>query len=114
MNKKIIGNWGEMIAKNYLEKNNYKILETNWHHGHYELDIIAFKFEIVGIEVKTRGSLNNPPFTVLKPEQLSRLRQTLAKYCQIKGLSYNDSRIDLILLSKKNKNTIKISHYHHI
>jgi putative endonuclease len=50
------GKNGEMEARAYLEKNGYKILETNWRFHRYELDIVATTGkEIVIIEVKTRA-----------------------------------------------------------
>lgn len=55
--KKRFGNIGEKIAVEYLEKNNYKILERNFYCKQGEIDIIAIdKEEIVFIEVKTRSS----------------------------------------------------------
>lgn len=114
MDKKIIGNWGEVIAKSYLENKGYKILATNWHYKHRELDLIVYQDGVVGVEVKTRNNPNNPAFTVLKVEQVTRLRQTLAKYCQINGFNYNYSRLDLILITKQNEQTVKLKHYHQI
>ncbi|MFZ2310066.1 MAG: YraN family protein [Patescibacteria group bacterium] len=114
MDKKTIGNWGEDVAKKYLENKGYKILATNWRYKHRELDLIVYKGNIIGVEVKTRNNSNYPAFTVLKMEQVTRLRQTLAKYCQINGFNYNYSRLDLILITKQNKQTIKLKHYHQI
>jgi putative endonuclease len=114
MNKKTIGNWGEVIAKNYLENKGYKILTTNWCYKHRELDLIVYKDGVIGIEVKTRANPDNPAFTVLKVEQVTRLRQTLAKYCQINGFNYNYSSLDLILITKQSKQTVKLKHYRQI
>lgn len=53
------GNRGEEIAIEYLRQRHYHILEHQWHHLHYELDIIAEDVEtseIVIVEVKTRTS----------------------------------------------------------
>lgn len=102
MNKKIIGNWGESVAKNYLENKGYAILETNWRHHHFELDIIAYKNGVIGVEVKTRRNHADLAFTVLKVEQLNRLRLALKSYCFLRSLNYNESRLDLILIKNKN------------
>ena len=110
MNKKIIGNFGENVAKKYLETKGYAILETNWHYHHKELDIIAYKNKIIGIEIKTRTKTNNPPQTILKPTQLARLRLSLRAYCQQKGFKYHFSRLDLITITVKNKNTVILKH----
>ena len=37
-----LGKEGEVIARRYLEQQDYEILETNWRIGHLEADIIAY------------------------------------------------------------------------
>ena len=62
----IIGNIGEEIACQIMRKKGYRIIETNWHFGHLEMDIIASnKKEIVFVEVKTRTST----FSNKRPEE---------------------------------------------
>lgn len=57
--KRELGNLGEQIAAEYLEKNKYKIIKRNFFCRKGEIDIIAKdKNEIVFIEVKTRTSNN--------------------------------------------------------
>lgn len=57
--KKELGNVGEKIATEYLEKNKYKIIKRNFYCRQGEIDIIAkYKNEIVFIEVKTRTNNN--------------------------------------------------------
>ncbi len=59
MYNKRVGNFGEMLALNYLESLNYKILDRNFNTSYGEIDIIAKeKNEYVFIEVKTRTSKN--------------------------------------------------------
>ena len=63
--KQSIGRLGEKKAAQFVRKNGYTILETNWHHSHQEIDIIA-KDEsfLVFFEVKTRSctSPDDMPF----------------------------------------------------
>ena len=57
MNTKIYGQEGEILAKKYLVKNKYKIVETNYSCKIGEIDIIAKdKDELVFIEVKERAT----------------------------------------------------------
>lgn len=45
---------GEQNVSAYLQNMAYKILHRNWHHSHYEIDIIATKDETLHfIEVKS-------------------------------------------------------------
>ena len=51
-----IGIKGEQIAEDFLLKKGYSIINKNWRIGKKEVDIIAFKDNILAIiEVKTRS-----------------------------------------------------------
>mgnify|MGYP000002171454 CR=1 FL=1 len=50
-----LGKSGESIAKAYLERKGYEILDENWCHKKAEVDLIAYlDSTIVFVEVKTR------------------------------------------------------------
>ena len=52
-----LGHQGERIAKDYLIKKGYQILETNWRFSRAEIDIIAMDGQVlVIVEVKTRST----------------------------------------------------------
>ena len=52
---KEIGDFGEQRAVNYLRLRGYTVKERNYRAGHYEIDIIAQRWnEIAFVEVKTR------------------------------------------------------------
>ena len=38
---------GEQLAVAYLKKNNYTLLHQNWKHSFWEVDIIAYKNNIL-------------------------------------------------------------------
>lgn len=79
--KKELGDIGEQIATEYLDKNEYKILERNFYCRQGEIDIIAKdKKEIVFIEVKTRinNNFGEPAEAVNKMKQLHMYKS--AKY----------------------------------
>ena len=51
------GKHGENLAGIYFTQKGYEILYSNWRHGHWEVDIIATKNNMLHfIEVKTRTS----------------------------------------------------------
>lgn len=51
-----LGRRGESLAKAHLEEAGYEILDENWTHGRLEVDLIAYKNQvIVFVEVKTRS-----------------------------------------------------------
>jgi len=59
----LLGKDGETAAMEYLKQHGYRILNTNWRFGKFELDIVAeTDEEIVFIEVKTRsyGTITEP------------------------------------------------------
>ncbi|OLA94391.1 MAG: hypothetical protein BHW64_04015 [Candidatus Melainabacteria bacterium LEY3_CP_29_8] len=41
INKRIKGQEGEKIACDYLEKNGYEIIETNYHYSKFQLDVVS-------------------------------------------------------------------------
>jgi putative endonuclease len=60
MNKNNIqtGKQGEQLAATYLQNIGYTLLDLNWRHHHWELDIIAAIGNTLHfVEVKTRTSL---------------------------------------------------------
>ena len=81
-----LGKNGEDIAKKYLEKSGYKILETNKRFSKLcEIDIIALdKNTLVFVEVKTRKTdICGHPFEAI----------TKNKYNHIKGYTYTYKKI---------------------
>lgn len=96
------GKEGETLARKYLEDQDYLILETNWHIGKLEADIIAYKDGlIVFIEVKTRSSndFGNPEdFVDLKKRQ-AYIR--LANAYIIKNNRTEEARFDIIAITLK-------------
>ena len=86
MIKKKLGNLGEKLAAEYLEKKNYKIIEKNFYCKHGEIDIIAEnKNELVFIEVKTRSNINfGTPSEAVDYKKQKRI-YTSAKYLLYKN-----------------------------
>lgn len=67
-----LGKLGEDLAKDYLMKKGYRILETNWRKHRLEIDIIATnKKELILVEVKSRNTsyFGNPESFVDRKKQ---------------------------------------------
>lgn len=68
-----LGNRGEKVAKEFLSKKGYHILETNWRFSRAEVDLIAMDGAIlVFIEVKTRSTafFGAPELAVTKQKKM--------------------------------------------
>ena len=105
-----LGKRGEALARKYLEEKGYHILDTNWRHGHDEVDIIAMDGdELVIVEVKTRTSdrYGEPEDDVTPAKENFLIRATEA-YLEEKDLDI-DSRFDIISIIL-NKNEFRIKH----
>lgn len=109
-----IGKNGEEIAKKYLEKQGYKILETNRHFSKFsEIDIIAKdKATLVFVEVKTRKTnLCGHPLEAITKTKYNHIRQGLLIYLQ-ENPQYKKYRIDAISVLLKPE--LKIEHLKNI
>ncbi|MDR1372992.1 MAG: YraN family protein [Dysgonamonadaceae bacterium] len=94
-----LGKEGEAAALEYLKKNGYEILHTNWRRGHLELDIVArTDCELVFVEVKTRsaGGVTDPGDAVNN----QKIRNIVdAADCYIKSFDTDlPARFDIITL----------------
>ncbi len=103
-----IGKIGENHAKEYLEKQGYKILETNIHFSRTcEIDIIAQdKNTIVFIEVKTRSSeACGSPLEAITKTKFNNIKTGAFNYLQ--EHKFKKFRIDAISIILKPEISIK-------
>jgi putative endonuclease len=99
-----LGKLGEELAIDFLIKNGYTILETNWVFQKAEVDIIAKKDNILAIvEVKTRSSIDfGLPQDFVKPKKIQLLVKAVNEYVIAKDLDI-DVRFDIIAIQKEDK-----------
>ncbi len=97
-----LGKLGEELAAEYLQKNGYAILETNWVFQKAEIDILAQKNNTLAvIEVKTRSSIEfGLPQDFVKPKKIQLLVKAVHAYVTENDLDL-DVRFDIIAISKK-------------
>ena len=114
MNNKEIGAFGEDAACEYLEDNDYEILERNFSLKTGEIDIIAEKDGCtVFIEVKTRkNNLYGEPSEAVDWKKQRHIRNTALLY--IKSVDA-DMRFDIIEVFYKNStNGLEVAEINHI
>lgn len=99
-----LGKLGEELAVDFLEKNGYEILETNWTFDKAEIDIIAQKETILAVvEVKTRSSLDfGLPQEFVKPKKIQLLVKAINEYVTQNDLEV-EVRFDIIAIHKENE-----------
>jgi putative endonuclease len=98
-----LGKLGEELAVDFLEKNGYTILETNWFFNKAEIDIIAQKEKILAVvEVKTRSSIDfGLPQEFVKPKKIQLLVKAINEYVIQNDLEV-EVRFDIVAIHKEN------------
>lgn len=77
-----LGKLGEILSWSWLKKNGFMIIEQNWRHGRYEIDVIVTKEGILHfVEVKTRHAspFGNPEDSVTR-KKFRRMRIAAQAY----------------------------------
>ena len=105
-----LGKLGEELAAEYLQKNGYAILETNWVFQKAEIDILAQKNNTLAVvEVKTRSSIEfGLPQDFVKPKKIQLLVKAVHAYVTENDLDL-EVRFDIIAISK-NEQEFVIEH----
>ncbi len=108
MNRKALGEMGERWAREYLERNGYRIRETNYRCREGEIDIIADHNNcLVFVEVRTKtGSEFGTPeesVTVAKQEKLVSLAMC---YLQTHDDLPTEWRIDVVAIEVSPKGRV--------
>jgi len=105
-----LGEKGEKLAVEFLQKKGYKILDCNWRYKKAEVDIIAQKNDVLAVvEVKTRSSdyFGNPQDFV-NQKKIQLLVEAINEYVISKDLDV-EVRFDIVAILK-NKKEFKIEH----
>ncbi len=99
-----LGKLGEELAVDFLQKNGYEILETNWVFQKAEIDIIAQKDNmLVAVEVKTRSSIDfGLPQDFVKPKKIQLLVKAINEYVVSNDLEV-EVQFDIIAINKEEK-----------
>jgi len=112
----IVGRLGEKIAKDYLRKKGYKIIEQNYKTKYAEIDLIArYKKTLIFVEVRSKVEEHfGSPEETLTREKIGKFTKNCLAYNYHKGYS-QAYRIDAIcVVFGKNRGLERISHYQDI
>lgn len=92
-----LGKKGEELAKEFLQKNGYTILESNFVFQKAEIDIIAQKDDaLIVVEVKTRSSVDfGNPQDFVSPKKIKLLVKAIDEYVNLKNIDLS-IRFDII------------------
>ena len=107
-----IGIKGEQIAADYLLNKGYIILHRNWRSGRKEIDIIAFRDDILVIaEIKTRSrsDISYPEEAVTRRKQ-AYLKEAAADFISINS-QYINVRFDIISVLLENEEIKEVLHF---
>jgi len=103
----------ELLAIDYLKRNKYNILDTNFKYGRFwEIDIISTKWDkTIFIEVKYRSS---DAFwfweeSIWKQKKYKILK-SIEYYCLKNNINLESIRFDVITIQKQLKN-YRLTHY---
>lgn len=111
MDKRLIGEYGEIVAARYLRKHGYIIVEGNYHCKFGEIDIVAEdKKYVVFVEVKTRSDgMKYSPSDAVDSAKRAKIIATSQIY--LKQYEFNlQPRCDIIEVYFKDNEPVKVNH----
>ncbi len=114
---KILGAFGEQLAKEHLVEKGYKLLETNFHTRYGEIDLIVQKENsLVFIEVKTRiGNRFGFPYEAIRWFKIKHLKKAVTYYLMLHNYPAMKYRMDAVsIILKQDKSVVKLQHFENI
>ncbi len=111
MTNKTIGKYGEEIAKNFLIKKGFKIIEQNYHYSKIaEIDIIALKKDTIHfVEVKTRTqNIFGRPLEAITKTKLRQIYTCAMFYMNNSKKKYKKYQLDAIGIELEGDNVKNI------
>jgi len=108
-----LGTEGENAAEAHLRKQGFRVIERNWRHGSYELDIICKdKQELVFVEVRTRTSQGmTAPRETISPQKQNKIIKAARLYLAESSWD-GPCRFDVIAIIA-NDATFEVEHIRH-
>lgn len=106
--KQLLGQQGERIAEQYLQKKGYKLVERNYRCAVGELDLIVLdRRVVVFVEVKTRsGHGYGSPLEAVEFRKQRKMIQVAQYFLSEKKLHQRDARFDVVGISWPGKEPV--------
>lgn len=96
-----LGKRGEVVASNFLKKEGYAIITSNYRTRSGEIDLVALDGEVlVFIEVKTRSGQNyGSPLEAVTPQKQRQISKVAAEYLNINKRFDSQARFDVVAVT---------------
>ena len=110
------GRLGENLAKRYLQRKGFRIIDENYRTKFAEIDLIAqFKDTLVFVEVRTKiGEQFGMPEESLNRKKINKVIKNAQMYIKYKNYT-GKHRIDSVcIVLNENKKLIRLNHYENI
>jgi putative endonuclease len=107
-----LGQSGERVAMEYLERAGLRILDKNWRCADGEIDIVAAERQVLVVcEVKTRsGNRYGTPLEAITRAKRMRLRRLAARWLSAHGVLFDEVRIDVVGLVRDRAGNYLVEH----
>lgn len=117
-NSKIKGDYGEWVAKEYLKKQSFQILDLNWRSNkdqRKEIDLVCFDQGcLVFVEVKTRQSNSMcSGYESINLRKRKALLSSFKFYLNENLKEFNNYRFDIVEIDIKESKKIETKVFHH-
>ena len=98
LNTRKAGDRGEEIARRYLVRRGYRILESNYRTRYGEIDLVVRHGEtLIFVEVKLRrGTGFGDPLESVTPRKQEQVRTIAEQYLQEKEPEFDEIRFDVV------------------
>lgn len=108
-----LGEWGELVARDFLKQKGYFVKCLDWRDKHRDLDIVAIDNEtkeVVFVEVKTRkNTLFGNPEDAVDHAKVLNLKKAANAYLHINRITRN-YRFDIIAVVGVCDENVQIKH----
>lgn len=115
--KNQLAQWGESLAKEYLQENGFFISECNFRTASGEIDLIVTKDDrYIFVEVKTRQSINYGfPEEAVDFKKLDHIENVVWDYFELNNIQECDWQIDVIsILRNPSTNKYEIEWFENV